>query len=414
MNYPLFLARRLSLGGNGRKSSPAVRVATAAIALSLTVMLCAVAVVSGFKAEISDKVIGFNSHILLSAMTAGPDDDAVVRLTPALDSVLARCPDVAGYALSSSMPAILKTPDDFKGIYLRTLEDSATARFLRANLVAGHIPDFSADSARNLVVLSRMAALQLGLDVGDRIDTYFITDEVRVRPLRVAGLYDTHFESYDDVLAYGAASLVRRMADIGPDQGSMIRVTVHDFDNIGQATDAISDSLIQALARGEIDRTFNVDNARETGGGYFGWLDLLDMNVIVILSLMMAVGCITLVSGMLIMILDKKRFIGLLRALGATTRRVRDVFVYLALRVTLTGLIVGDALGLGLLWIQSRTHFIPLDADSYYIDFVPVRLSLWWILALNAGVLLVVWLVLILPSRFVARISPAETMRPAE
>ncbi len=410
MNYALFLARRLSFAGSGRRSTPAVRVAVSAIALSLAVMLASVAIVSGFKREIAEKVTGFNSDIAVTALPA-PDSDNVVRLSPALCSLLDSIPSVDQYALQLSMPAIFKTPDDFKGIYLKGVPDSASARFLRRNLVEGSLPDFSSPETQSQVVISRRAASQLGLGTGDRIDTYFITDEVRVRPLKVAGIFDSHFDAYDDVLAFGHLDLIRRMAMLDSTMGSVLQLTVSDFGQVRETADEVRRALAEGLAHGKVEGIYDVKDAHVTGASYFRWLDLLDMNVIVILSLMTAVGCVTLVSGMLIMILDKKRLIGVLKALGAPTSAVRRVFIYLAVRVTLRGLLIGNVLGLGLLFAQARWRFIPLDADAYYIDFVPVHVSWGAVLLLNAGVLVVVYLSLILPSRFVSRISPAESMR---
>ncbi len=190
MDTSLYIARHLSFGRDRRSSTPAVRVATAAIALSVAVMLAAIAVVSGFKREITEKVTGFNSHILLSvdpahARALGSPDN-ILTLTPGLEKILEESPDVEQYALQTSIPAILKTPTDFKGIYLKGVVDSAQYRFLRRNLAEGSLPTFDNDSDASKVVISRLAADQLRLSVGSDIDTYFITDEVRVRSLNVA------------------------------------------------------------------------------------------------------------------------------------------------------------------------------------------------------------------------------------
>ncbi|MDE7159424.1 MAG: FtsX-like permease family protein [Muribaculaceae bacterium] len=415
MNTSLYIARRLSFGREGRSSTPAVKAAVTAIALSVAVMLASLSIVSGFKREITEKITGFNSDILLSADPSVSRDmelsDNLLHLTPALEKILDDSPDVTQYALQTSIPAILKTPDDFKGIYLKGVVDTAQARFLRRNMVEGRLPSFSSEADADKVVLSRLAATQLGLRAGDAVDTYFITDDVRVRRLKIAGIYDSHFEAYDDVLAFADVDVINRLADLGPDTGSSLQITVSDFSRLDEITDSLRLSLFRGIERGELPAVYRLDNARSSGAGYFRWLSLLDMNVIVILSLMTAVGCITLVSGMLIMILDKRRFIGLMKAMGMRTSRLRRVFVYLAVRVTVRGLLIGNAVGLGLLWLQERTHFLRLDADSYYIDFVPVAIHWEDVVLLNAGVILIVYLVMILPSRFVARISPAETMR---
>lgn len=410
MNYPLYLARRIGLGGGGRKSSPGVKVATAAIALSISVMTASIAIVLGFKREITDKVVGFTSHITVTADPA-PGEDNVVTLTPTLRKILDSQPYIADHSLQASLPVILKTPTDFKGMFLKNLDDRQTARFLKSNLSAGHIPDYTLDSTKNHVVISRLASSRLGLKQGDKVDCYFINDDVKVRRLQIAGVYDSHFDAYDDLMLYGSRSLVNSLSGLKDNQGTSILVTTTDFNRLDEETEQLRSTLIHALADGTIYRSYSIENAHVSGANYFHWLAMLDTNVLVILSLMMIVGCVTLISGMLTIILDKKRFIGLMKSLGAPTGKLRNVFVYLAMRVAIAGMLVGNAIIIAALWIQDRTHILKLDASSYYIDFVPVELNWTAFAILNAGVLLVIYLILIFPSRIIANISPAETMR---
>ena len=224
MNFSLFIARRLSLSTDGRKSSPAIRVSVTAVALSVAVMLASIAVVIGFKREIREKVIGFNSHITLYSQPAGSEDDNLITLTPSLRNLLDEEPYIESYSLEASIPAILKTSSDFKGVYLRSLNGRHTEEFIRGNMEEGTIPDFSNAESKNDIVISRIAASQLGLKTGDRIDTYFITDEVRVRRLRIAGIYNSHFDSYDQVIIYGALQLIQGIAGLSPSQGTNLQI----------------------------------------------------------------------------------------------------------------------------------------------------------------------------------------------
>lgn len=409
MNYALYLGRRLALGSQGRKGSPGVKVATAAIALSVAVMVASIAIVLGFKREITDKVLGFTSHIV---MTVSQDDsDNILTLTPTLKKILDSQDFIKDYSLQISIPTILKTNDDFKGVFLKNLEDKSTRDFLKSNLISGVIPDYTQDSTRLEVVMSRFAASQLGLKQDDKVDCYFINDEVKVRRVKIAGIYDSHFDAYDDLMVYGSRGLSEAFTGLKPNQGSSLLITIKDFDRLDQETLALQSSLNQALNEGLIYKSYNLENAHVQGASYFHWLSMLDTNVIVVLTLMMIVGCVTLVSGMLTIILDKKRFIGLIKSLGAPTGKVRQVFIYLALRVTLTGMIIGNALIFAFLLIQDRYHIFKLDASSYYIDFVPVELNWNAFALLNLGVLVIVYLTLIFPSRIIANISPSETMR---
>lgn len=416
MNYPLFLARRLSLSSGGHKSSPAIKVAITAVALSIAVMLAAISIVLGFKREIREKVVGFNSHITLYSVAQSEGDDNLVSLTPSLVKLLDEEDYITDYSLEASIPAILKTPDNFKGVYLRSLSGKQINDFLTKNLEEGDLPDSRqpADSTSLQVVISRIAARQLNLKPGDKIDTYFISDDVRVRKLEFTGIFNSHFDSYDDIYLYGSLGLIQELGGIGNHQGTTIQVQTNDFNNLEENTLRLQNRLMEALADGTVYKFYRADNALQQGAGYFRWLSLLDTNVIVILVLMTFVACITLISGMLIIILDKKRFIGLIRSLGARRSKVRSVFIYMALKVAITGMITGNGLMLLLLYFQNRFHLIPLNPEAYYIDFVPVEFNWPLFGILNLGVAFIIYLSLILPSWFASGISPAETMRYEE
>lgn len=414
MKYPLFLASRLSLSTEGKKNSPAVRVAVIAVALSVAVMLASIAVVFGFKREIRDKVAGFNAHITLYAAPVTAEEDNLVNLTPTLINILDSISFIKDYDVQVSMPAILKTDDNFKGVYLRSLAGKELNRFISDNLEEGKVPDFNDEKNFNKILISQSAARQLKIKSGDKIDTYFITGEVKVRQLEIAGIFNSHFDRYDDVIIYGALPLVQQLGGIKSTQGTSITINTDDYKKVDEYSEYLHDLLMTALSEGLIYKLYRVETLEDQGASYFRWLDLLDMNVAIVLVLMTFVACITLISGMLIIILEKKRFIGLMRSLGAPTWGVRRVFVYLALKIGATGIFFGNAVMLLLLYLQNKYHFIPLDADTYYIDFVPVDFNWEAIAVLNIATIIVIYLVLILPSWFVAKISPAETMRYEE
>ncbi len=413
MNCPLYISRRLSLSSSGHKSTPAVKVAVAAVAISIAVMLASIAIVLGFKNEITAKITGFNSHITLYSLAQSEADaDAnIVQLTPALRRILDDADYITSYSLEVSMPVILKTESDFKGVYLRGLGEGADMDFLQGSLVDGKMPAFGGQQRSDSVIVSQMAADQLGLKVGGSIDTYFITDDVRVRKLAIAGIFNTHFENYDDALMFGDIRLLQGIAGLNLTEGTSIKVMTNDFKRLDENTVDLHSRLARAMAAGKVDKAYMTENAHVQGANYFQWLNLLDTNVIVVLILMVAVACITLISGMLIIIIDKTRFIGIVRSLGMSNRSLGRVFIYLSIKVALWGLMIGNALMITLLVIQDKTHFIPLDADSYYFDFVPVSLDWQSFALLNAATVAVIFLTLLLPSRFVSRISPARAMR---
>lgn len=410
MNYSFYLAQRLSLGSGGKKFSPAVGVAVTAIAIAVAVMIASIAIVLGFKKEITEKVVGVNGHISIYRLSSWDHEDNLISLNKYLRTVLDNLPFVTEYHEQASLPTILKTPTDFKGVYLRSLKGDVAIDYIRKSLEEGEVPDYSQDSETNRIIISRKAANQLMLNVGDKIDTYFITDDVRVRRLEIAGIYNTHFDQYDDVLIFGAMPLVAQVGNLEPDTGTFIVLQTSDFGKIQEYSEILQDIFNDSLLDGTTRDYYGTDNVLNQGRGFFSWLSLLDTNVIVIIILMLVVGSVTLVSGMLIIILERKRFIGLMRALGARTSKIRMVFIYMSIKISLIGILIGDFIVIVILYIQARYHFLALDADSYYIDFVPVYLPGWIIAAIDGGVLLMTYLVLVLPSRFVAKISPAESM----
>lgn len=414
MNLPFYLAGKLSLGNGGNKISPAVTVAIVAIAISVAVMIASLAIVLGFKNEIRDKVVGFNGHLSLFRIPTSEEDDNLITVSPFLKNILDNSPFIKEYTYVASIPAILKTTDDFKGVYLRGLQGDKSIEYIRKNLEEGVIPDYSQEDSKNKIIISRIAANQLKLKVGDKIETYFISDDIRVRKLEIEGIFNSHFDQYDDVLIFGSMALVAQLGNLPENTGTYIIINTDSFDNIQDYTNELQYLLNDAVAKGESDAFYRLDNVLNQGRGFFSWLSLLDTNVIVIIILMMVVGCVTLVSGMLIIILERKKFIGLMRSLGANTSKIRNVFIFMAVRIASIGIAIGDILILFLLYYQDKYHFLKLDPDAYYIDFVPVYLSGYMVVALNVGVLIVTYFVLVLPSRFVAKISPAESMERAD
>lgn len=410
MNYALYIARKLSLTGSGRKRTPATAVATAAVTLSIMVMLASVAIVTGFKNEITDRVVGFNSHMSLSVMPGNTGTDNIVRLSPTLCKILDETSDIKEYGPQVSMPAILKTPEDFKGIYVRNMPTSASREFMTSNIVSGHLPDHTASADDAEILVSDAAARQLGLKAGEKIDVYFMSDDVRVRRLKIAGIYNSHFDSYDNIYAFAPLSLLDELTGLTAEEGVAIAVETADLNRLEETTDQLRHILVEGSANGALPKLLHVENAKTQGSNFFRWLSLLDMNVLVVIALMTAVACITLISGMLIIILDKKQFIGLMKALGTPNRNLRKVFVYLAMRICLTGIVIGNGVMLILLWLQDKYHLIPLDPEAYYIDFVPAEISWTAVVVLNIGVIVLTYLTLMLPSRFVSRISPAELL----
>ena len=410
MAISLFIASRRSLFSNREGKSPALRSAVAAVSLSVAVMIASVCIVLGFKQEIRDKIVGFNSHITLSAVPPeNPETEQTgLRLDKNLAGILDNAPYVKSYSLDISIPAVLKTDSDFKGIYLKGISGNGNGALALKNLENGGNAGWN-DSGEGIII-SRIASDELGIEAGDSVNLYSISDQIKVRRLKVEGVYNTHFDNYDDIFAYAPLGFVQELSGKMPDEGTSVQIITSDFDSIPAYTSRLADGISASISEGKIDQNLRIDNALEQGAPYFAWLGLLDTDVIVILTLMAAVAAVTMISGLLIVITDNTPLIATLKALGASNGAVRRIFILLAMKIALLGLLLGNGIMLLLMWLQKEFRIVGLEPDTYYIDFVPVEFNWWWIAAVNIAMILIVYLSLILPSARITRISPAAVL----
>lgn len=408
-----WLSRRLRPGRHTSAGAlTGAVIAVAGVALSLLVMLVSMAVSTGFTGEIHRKVAGFTSPV-----TVLPPADYISQVSegefvvpPAVSNLITTRYPAARAVENVTRHALIKTADDFTAVECISHGTGHDDSFERANIIRGNWPDDWAD-ARDSVVISEPIARRMGLDIGDRTFFYFFVDEaIKARPLTVAGIYESHFGEYDNMVVYTSIDMMRRLA------GDERAVTALDIEGVAidrapEVASAIEGDIRALAAAGRIPAPLPVTDVTRRGALYFNWLELLDTNVVVIFILMLCVASFTLISSLFILILDRVATIGLLRSIGLSRRAVSDIFVHMALRLVGLGLIIGNLLGLSLIYIQSVTHIIPLDPEMYYLSYVPVQISWWSVAALNLGFIAGAWLILILPARIAARIDPATTMR---
>lgn len=411
MDWKLFVARRIYRSDEGGKevSKPAVRIAMAGIAVGLAVMLVSVSVVVGFKREVRQKVVGVSADVLVTSL----EDVRSFQTTPirADDSLvhsLAALPGVAHVQRFATKPGMIMTADNFQGMVLKGVGGEYDLSFLARHLQAGVLPVFSDSVAGNEVLVSRTIADRLALEVGDKLFTYYLEGTVRARRLTVAGIYQTHFAAFDDVFLFTDLFTVNRLnnREAGEVDGLELSVAA------GMRPDSVGELLRERLA-GPTDEEpdYYVRTVEEVYPQIFAWLDLLDLNVWVILLLMTGVAGFTMISGLLIVILERTTMIGVLKALGADNAAIRQVFLSFAVFVIGRGMVWGNVIGLALCGVQALFKVVRLDPATYYIDAVPVELNVWLILLLNVATLLVSVLMLIGPSCLVSHIHPAKSMR---
>ncbi len=397
------IAKRLyfSEEGKARTSRPAVRVALGGILIGVMVMIVAICVVVGFKQEIQRKVAGFGSHI----QVVNFDNNATYELQPVevSDSLLQKLrglPYVKQVSTFASKPGILKTDSAFQGIIFKGTD---YWDYFAENLVSGSLPE-----EKNEVIISTVLANQLHLAVGDAILCYFVQEDLRVRKLYVSGLYNTCMSEMDRLFVLGDIDLVRQLNHWRASQASGIEVLVDDLRHLQEAADGVYFATANRLD--EAGNAFYTQTLEQLNPQIFGWLDLLDMNVVIIIVLMLCVSGFSIITGLIILILESITLIGTLKALGAHNRFVRRIFIYEAILLVGKGMLWGNVLGLGLVALQYFTQVIPLDASIYYVSYVPMAFPWGWLVALNIGVLLVAWVIMLAPSAIVSQISPAKVM----
>ena len=412
MNLPLFIARRI-FGQEGQHdvSIPAIRIATIGVAIGLAVMIITVSVVLGFKHTIRDKVVGFGSHIRIESFMAQQTASPIpVCISDTLYRQLTALPEISHVERYTMAQGILKTDADFLGVAFKGVGADYDLHFLQQHLKTGKIPQFSTDKSSYQLVISGVMADKLQLKVNDRVYAYFIgQDNVRARKFTIVGIYETNLNQFDQLLCFTDYAIPQKLNGWEKDQCSGAELLVRDFDQLERTA-----KKVQLMVNHDSDRygeTFTSQTIQESYPQIFTWLDLLDINVWIILALMVCVAGFTMISGLLIIILERTQMIGLLKALGARNQTVRHTFLWFAAFIISQGLLLGDVIGIGLVLLQQHTGFIALDPSSYYVDTAPMELNIPVLLALNVATLIICIFVLIAPSFLISHISPARSMR---
>lgn len=412
MNLPLFIAKRIynDQGDRRKVSRPAIHIATIGVAIGLAVMIITVSVVLGFKHTIRDKVVGFGNHIQVQNLRSlNSVDSYPICINDSMINVMKNVEGVSHVQRFSLTKGILKTDDDFLGVALKGIGPEYDLRYLKENMVEGSIPKFSDKESSNKILLSKLMADKLKVKAGDRIFAYFIGDnDVRARRFTISGIYQTHMKRFDDIICLTDLSVTQRLNGWDSEQCSGAELLVSDFNRLKP----INSNVIGVL-RDNTDRDGNMSVSYAITDIYpqvFSWLELLDINVWIILGLMIAVAGFTMISGLLIIILERTQMIGILKALGARNDTIRHTFLWFAAFIIGRGLLWGNILGIGLVVLQQTTGIVTLDAQTYYVSEAPMELNILFILLLNAATLLISVFVLIAPSYLVSHIHPARSM----
>ena len=445
MGYERFIARRLFFqtrqGTERPVSRPAVRIAVTGIAVGLAVMLVSVAVVIGFKHQIERNVVGVGSHLQVTSQRSGFSFEMEpIDLPDGLTDRLQAIPNVAHVQRFTTKPGVVKTGGEVQTVVFKGVAADFDWGFLSERLTAGRLPeyapaseaaavgpgraisgqdgdsDLSPDSVSTAsgisveVLISKYLANLLRLEPGDALVAYFTRGEqIAARKLRVSGVFDTHFPEFDKVFVLADCRLLARLNLWDDGQVGGLEISVDDIRQLGPTDVAVYDCLYDV---GHLKgNAYYQQSVYELNPEMFGWLDLLDMNVWLILALMLLVSGYNMVSGLLILMLERTTLIGMLKAMGAPDFSVRRVFLHLSALLVGKGMLWGNVLGLGLCAVQYFFHVIPLDPDVYYVPFAPIEFNLWYILLVNLGTAVLSMLMMLLPTALVSRIVPVKSIR---
>jgi lipoprotein-releasing system permease protein len=412
MNFPYFIAQRLIKGRREDTSfsRPINVIAIIAIAMGLAVMILAVEILTGFKQEIRNKVVGFGSNIQIVNF----DSNISFETTPISDKQdfvpkIKALPGIKHVEVFATKAGIIQTDRDIQGVVLKGVGSDYDWSYFSSNMVEGSVFHVNDSARTNEVIISKKIADMLMLKTGDSFLMHFIQDPPRVRKFVISGIYETSLEEFDKIYVFCDIGQIQRLNGWSPDQVSGFEIYIDDFNEIDQKTSEVRDIIGYRIT--EETPKFKVTNIRSRYPQIFDWLNFQDMNVIIIIILMLVVAGFNMISGLLILILEKTNMIGILKALGSDDRTIRRVFLYQAAYLIGKGLLWGNLIGIGLAFLQLKTGLITLDPSSYYLKTVPVNLDPVHIILLNAGTMAAIIIMLLVPSQLISRITPVKAIR---
>jgi len=404
-----FIASRLKGSSDGKLSATTGRIAAISVGISVAVMIAAISILAGFKDEIRKKATGFMGSVNLVM----PGQSPVNEQYPFSDSLsyipeILEIPSVESVNPVAYRSGLVKTQDNIEGLYFKGVDSLYNLSFFKDCLYEGAVPDYSG-RVSNDIMISRRTAAKLGIKVGDALVAYFIGEPVKVRKFTVCGLFDAQLEEVDTKFAVADIRQVRRLNDWEKDAASSIEIRLSPSADIDRVEDKVRE--IEAIHSTDADQPLFVTSVKHIYGHLFDWLALLDLNVVMVLVLMIIVSGFNMISSALILLFEKISMIGLLKALGMTSKQVGGVFLYRSAAVLGKGFVWGNFVGIGLCLLQKWFHIIKLDPVNYFVSYVPIVMKPWQIVLLDVGAFAAILLIVSASSLFISKVSPDRTMR---
>ncbi|RLD37623.1 MAG: ABC transporter permease [Bacteroidetes bacterium] len=406
MNTELYIARHLIQKHSHNFSRPIIRISILSVMLGLAVMLLSVSIVTGFKKEIRNKVTGFAGHIQINKYDSNSSFEASpINYGDSLKQGIEQIDGVRHVQSVATKAGIMQAKEDMLGIILKGVDFNFDTAFFVKHILEGRFPDIGPDKRSDEILISKYIADHLQLALKDTVRVYFLNNietTVRGRRLFVSGIYETSFEEFDESFVVADQRHVQRLNNWTKDQVSGIEVFIDDFDHM----EAITEKIYAKL-----DYNLTASNAKDLYPQIFDWLALQDINVVVILTLMLLVSSVSMISTLLVLILERTTTIGVLKALGTQNVSIRKIFLYQAVYIIIRGLFWGNLLGLGLAVLQKYFGIIKLDQANYYMSEVPINLDILPLLWVNVLSLAIILLFLLIPSFIASKISPVSAIR---
>lgn len=409
MNFSYFLAKRFSFNyTEKRKMRMGVKIASFGVAIGLAIMIIAISVVVGFKQEVSNQVIGFGSHIqVFSYGDSYTADKQPIKVTHKMVEDISSIDGVSNVERVVIKPCVAKTQSNFKGVVFKGVDESYDLSFFYRNLQQGRLPEF--ETKQNEILISNNIAKTLEINVGDELPAYFFQQKIRSRKFVVSGIYETSFSQFDDIFIICQSDILRRLNSWDSTMVSALEINVKDFSMVEEVNLKIHSKIGNRFDQHQL--LYRISTIKEIYPDIFGWLDMLDTNAYIIIILMMSVAIFNIISGLLILILEKTQTIGILKALGMKSRQIREVFLINTLFFVLKGMAWGNLIGIGVVLVEYFFKIIPLNPDFYYTSYVPVVIHWGLIIALNIATIAISLVIMILPSHIITKISPAKSIR---
>ena len=410
MNLEFFIAQRLygTRKGAHRISRPAVAIAQWGVAVGAIIMIASICIIVGFKQQVREKLFGFGGHIQIIAYGGYSETDVPLTADDTLIADLKSINNISHTQQYTHKQGLIVANEEYEGVLIKGVSCDYDLSLIEAHLVEGAIPTFCDTASSGSIVISQAMAERIKTKVGDKINIYFLDKGIRARKQTVAAIYNTHLTEFDNAIAFTDIYTTRSIHDWNSNESSAIDIHIKDYSQLEQTREKVLDAAAKAADRN--DETLSVPTIEELNLHMFEWLNLLDQTVWLILILVVCIAAFTMISGLLIIILEKSNLIGILKAVGAKDVSIRRIFIYYACFIIGKGIIIGNIIGLVLCYLQQQFKIVAIDPDMYYMDRVPIEFS-WVLLPMNISMFIISVAALVLPSMLISKIEPTKAIK---